>query len=95
MRRLVRDLFALILGLTLGGFVVSALAQSTGPTGPPMTCEDQLDQAKRAIIELRKANAQSDFRAAALEGALMDAQKASASTSKAAQVPAPGSPKTP
>jgi len=42
-------------------------AQSQAPTP-----EQQLDQCSRALIQLRKANAQEAFRAASLEETLMD-----------------------
>ncbi len=78
MGRPLRYLISAVLGLGLGilgaGGAMLA-AQSLAPGTPVPSCEAQLDQAQRTIIQLRKANAQSDFRSASLEEALLDAQK--------------------
>ena len=77
-------LTGLILGLSLGLMLTAAVAQSL-PTPPAPTCEQQLDQAQRTILQLRKANAQSDFQAASLQETLMDLQKKQAEAAKATE----------
>jgi len=65
--------FTVALGTMIGavGFVYG---QAGAPIAAP-TCEQQLEQATRTILKLRKVNAESDYRNAALEESLMDAQK--------------------
>lgn len=72
-----------VLGLMIAaalGVAYDAFGQAAPPTP---TCEQQLEQAQKAILQLRKANAQSDFQAASLQEALMDLQKKQAEASKA------------
>jgi septal ring factor EnvC (AmiA/AmiB activator) len=72
--RITRLVLCLAIGALLGSGAAFVYAQAVPPPGAP-SCEQQLDQAQRQIIQLRKANAQSDFQAASLQEALMDMQK--------------------
>jgi hypothetical protein len=64
-----------VLGITLGTAAIT-LAQGTPAfTPPPASCEQQLDQAQRVILNMRKNNAQIEFNAATAQEQLMDLQK--------------------
>ena len=79
-------IFVLALAALLGVLVASVFAQSV-PPAPALSCEQQLEQAQRTVLQLRKANAQSDFQAASLQEALMDLQKKQAEAAKATPEP--------
>lgn len=66
MRPLLAILAILLLAATL------AWAQATTP---PPSCEQQLDSAQRAIIQLRKQVAQAEFQNATLQEQILDQQR--------------------
>ena len=73
--RLISTIFGLSLGMCLG-LIVMAFAQAAPPPTPaPLTAEQQLDQAKATILQLREANLQCEWRGIQMEKAMAEAQK--------------------
>lgn len=63
-------------------------AQSPQPAPPAPSCEQQLHDAQRVILQLRKANAQSEFQNVTLQERILQLETAP----KAAAAPAPARP---
>ena len=72
---LIGAITGLVVGLSLG-LTLTAFAQAAPPPAPaPLTVEQQLDQAKATILQLREANLQCEWRGIQMEKAMAEAQK--------------------